>query len=86
MHCHSTSALCSSFAKTLKEYETTLEKQSTYIREVEEEKENVHTLNEELLQKVDEMARQLAKATSSRDNLHIKNQELTEALEGSLIN
>ena len=59
-----------------------MEKQSKYIREMEEEKEGVHTHNEELLQKVDEMERQLTKATSSRDNLGTKNQQLTEALEG----
>ena len=68
--------------KTLKEYETTLEKQSTYIREIEEEKEGLHTQNEELLQKVTEMEHQLAKATTARDSLTTKIEELKKALEG----
>ena len=68
--------------KTLKDYETTLEKQSTYIREVEEEKEGLHTQNEELLQKVTEMEHQLTKTTSSRDSLTSKIEELEKALEG----
>ena len=78
-------ALYASFAKTLKEYETTLERQSKYIREAEEEKESAQAQNEELLQKIDEMERQLVRANSSKDNLDVKIHELTEALEGTSI-
>ena len=75
-------ALYETFRKTLKEYETTLEKQSSYIREVEEEKESLHSHNDELELKVTEMERQLAKASSSRDGLTTRIQELNQALEG----
>ena len=80
--CCCSSAIYGSLTKTLKEYEATLEKQSSYIRSVEEEKESVQNLNEELLQKVDVMERQLLKASSSQDSLTLKTHELSEALEG----
>lgn len=78
-------ALYETFRKTLKEYETTLEKQSSYIHEVEEDKESLHSQNYELDLKVTEMERQLAKASSSRDGLTTRIQELTQALEGELV-
>ena len=68
--------------KTLKEYETTLEKQATCIRELEKEKEGLHTQNEELCQTVTEMENQLAKATTARDSLTAKIEELKNAVEG----
>ena len=77
-------ALYETFRKTLKEYETTLEKQSLYIHKVEEEKESLHSHSDELELKVTEMERQLAKASSSRDGLTTRIQELTQTLEGEL--
>lgn len=83
IHITTHTALCESIRKTLKEYERTLEKQSLYIREVEEEKESLHSHNEELILKVSEMEHQLAKASSSRDALTTRIKELTETLEGN---
>ena len=49
---------------------------------MEEEKESLHSHNDELELKVTEMERQLAKASSSRDGLTTRIQELNQALEG----
>ena len=71
--------------KTLQEYETTLKNQSTHIQQLEGEREMIHSHNEELEQKCNDLEFRLNRVTVSRDALSTRIEELTQSMDGKFI-
>ena len=75
-------SLVKSMEQTLAQYQSTLKSQGMHISELESEGQTLHTLNQDLVEKLQELELKHRKATSSKETLDLKVLQLTEKLEG----
>ena len=71
-----------SIPQTLKELQSTMKAQNQHISELEEEREVLHSHNQDLEEKAAESEVKLRKLTSAKDTLQLKGTQLSEQLEG----